>query len=98
MNKRERQLIEEAARAKALWQAKKDKNRAEKERARRMRDAKIYSDYLIYVTEQPDLPVMEVYLLLQRNHKCSHSVIYHALKAHNVDMTRGRARRERGAR
>lgn len=94
MNKRERQLIEEAARAKAAWQAKKEKIRAEKERARRMRDAEIYADYVTVTGSQPELPVMDVYAILMRMHDCSHSVIYHALKAHNVDMTRGRARRE----
>lgn len=98
MNKRERQLIEEAARAKALWLAKKDKIRAEKQRAREQRDAEIYADYATVTSSQPELPVMDVYAILMRMHGCSHSVIYHALKAHNVDMTRGRARRERGAR
>ena len=104
MNKRERQLIEEAARAKAVWQAKKEKIRAEKERARKERNAVIYEDYLILIASQPDLPMMDIYDILRRNHHnektdkpYSHSVIYHALKAHGVDMTRGRAHRERRA-
>lgn len=96
MNKRERQLIEEAARAKAVWQAKKEKIRVEKQRAREQRDAEIYTDYVTVTGSQPELPVMDVYAILMRLHGCSHSVVYHALKAHNVDMTRGRARRERG--
>ena len=41
MNKREKQLIEDAARAKAAWQAKKEKIRVEKQRAREQRDAEI---------------------------------------------------------
>lgn len=95
---KEEKLLKEAARAKAEWQAKKAQIRAEKEAARERRDAAIYSDYCVVTASQPELPVMDVYAILCRHHKCCHNVVYLALKRHGVDMTRGRARRERSAR